>query len=110
MTLRKLVQQWEDNAQVQLTDESYSVKLTLKDAAKIAALHEMYPLRTEEQIITELVSAALRELEESLPYVQGKKIISTDEFGDPIYEDVGPTPIFGELTRKHLAELEKGDK
>ena len=32
-----------------------------------------------------------------MPYVPGKKVISTDEQGDPVYEDVGPTPRFMEL-------------
>jgi hypothetical protein len=33
-------------------------------------------------------------------------VISTDEQGDPVYEDAGPTPRFMELTRKHRKKLE----
>jgi len=33
-------------------------------------------------------------------------VISTDEQGDPLYEDVGPTPRFMELARKHRRRLE----
>ena len=40
-----------------------------------------------------------------MPYVAGKRVISTDEQGDPIYEDVGPTPRFMQLTREHRARL-----
>jgi hypothetical protein len=47
-----------------------------------------------------------------MPYVPGKKVISTDEQGDPVYEDAGPTPRFAELTRHYRkkleAELKKG--
>jgi hypothetical protein len=33
-------------------------------------------------------------------------VISTDEQGDPVYEDVGPTPRFMELARRHRRALE----
>lgn len=107
MTLRELLQNWESNASSMLTDKEYTVRLTKKDAAKIAALAEMYPARTQEQIITELLTAALNELESTLPYVQGEKISSFDELGDPIYEDVGPTSRFVQLVRKHLGESQQ---
>ncbi len=40
-----------------------------------------------------------------MPYVAGSKVISTDEQGDPVYEDVGLTPRFTELTRKFKKTL-----
>ncbi len=104
MTLRELLKNWERTSSAPLTQKEYSIRLTVKDAAKIAALAEMYPARTPEQILTELVGAALVELEQRLPYIQGEKISSLDELGDPIYEDVGPTSRFAELTRKHLGD------
>lgn len=103
MTIKELVGFWEDQAQGRLTEEKYSVNLTIEDAAKIDALKEMYPRRTKEQIVSELVSAALAELEQSFPYIAGNEIATIDEFGDPIYKDTGPTPAFLSLTRKHLA-------
>ncbi len=104
MSLRDLINSWEQNAGSALTEDEYSVRLTKKDAAKISALAEMYPGRTREQIITDLLSAALNELETNLPYVQGDKISSFDEMGDPIYEDVGPTSHFVRLVRKHYKD------
>jgi hypothetical protein len=41
-----------------------------------------------------------------MPYVAGQKVISTDEQGDPVYEDIGPTPRFIELARKYRKKLE----
>ena len=102
MTLRELLENWEKASSGPLTEREYSISLTLKDAARIAALAEMYPSRSAEQILTELVGAALNELEHRLPYIEGENITSLDELGDPIYEDVGPTSRFVELTRKHL--------
>lgn len=103
MTIKELVGFWEDQAQGKLTDETYQVNLTLEDAAKIEALSEMYPRRTKEQLVSELVSAALAELECSFPYIAGSEIATHDEFGDPVYKDTGRTPAFQSLTRKHLA-------
>lgn len=102
MTLRELLKNWEKTSSEPLTEREYSVRLTVKDAAKVAALAEMYPSRTSEQILAELVGAALVELEQRLPYIQGDRISTLDELGDPIYEDVGPTSRFVELTRKYL--------
>jgi hypothetical protein len=63
----------------------------------------MFPGRTPEQLTTELLSAALAELAAAMPYVAGQRVIATDEQGDPVYEDVGPTPRFMELVRAHRA-------
>ncbi|ACR13088.1 hypothetical protein [Teredinibacter turnerae] len=102
MTVKELVSNWLQQAQCKLTEETYQVNLTLEDAAKIDALAEMYPRRTKEQLVSELVSAALAELEISFPYVQGTRVISIDELGEPVYEDVGPTPQFLEKTKENL--------
>lgn len=101
-TLRELIENWEAKASTPLTESEFRVRLARKDAAKIAALADMYPGRTQEQIITELLGAALTELETTLPYIQGDRISAFDELGDPIYEDVGPTAQFAKLVRKHL--------
>lgn len=101
MYLKKLIGQWESCALGMLTKNTYSVHLSVEDAAKIDALAEMYPRRSKEQLISELVSAALGELEASFPYIQGAKVVATDEMGDAIYEDVGPTPLYLALTKKH---------
>jgi len=105
MRIKDLLQQWEESASATLTAREYCLRLPVDEAAKIAALAEMYPLRTEEQIITELVATALAEVEVALPYVQGPRIIAEDDQGDPIYEDIGPTPRFLILARKHAQRL-----
>ena len=104
MMLKELVTQWESTAQGVLTKDTYAVHLLVEDAAKLDALAEMYPKRTKEQLVSELLSAALGQLEASFPYVQGTKVVATDEMGDAIYEDVGPTPHFMALTKKYLQQ------
>ncbi|MNR30202.1 hypothetical protein D3C85_1476440 [compost metagenome] len=65
----------------------------------------MYPKRSVEELIGELVGAALEELEASFPYVKGSQVVATDEQGDPLYEDIGPTPRFLALSRRYLQQL-----
>ena len=106
MSFKDLLESWRVNAAQPRTATEYAVRLALDDAARLAALTDMFPGRTPEQLITDLLGAALQEIETSMPYIAGKKVISSDEQGDPIYEDVGLTPRFVELTRKHRKKLE----
>ena len=107
MKISTLAREWESNAKARLTHKEYALKLELEDAARIAALAEMYPKRQQEDIIRELISAALDELETSFPYVEGDKVVAEDELGDPLYEDVGPTPRFLNLSKKYISMLKQ---
>ena len=107
MKISDLVQHWETSSSGALTVREYRLRLPLRDAARIAALTEMYPIRSETEIISELLSAALDVLEQAMLYIPGSKVIAEDDQGDPIYEDVGPTPRFIALTEKRSQVLEK---
>ena len=107
MRIGDLVKEWENSAGGDLTAREYRIRLPLLDAAKISALTDMYPRRGETELISDLLSAALIELERAMPYIQGSKVISQDDQGDPIYEDIGPTSRFNALTKKYRLELEK---
>ena len=107
MKVRQLVEAWEESASEPLAQHTHTVRLSIHDAAKLAALSEMYPGRSEEALITDLLSAALDDLEAGFPYVEGKRVVAEDEHGDPIHEDTGSTPRFLELSRKHLARLQR---
>jgi hypothetical protein len=105
MSFKELLESWRETAAAPRTMSTFAVRLPLDEAAQLAALAEMFPGRTPGQLITELLGAALKELAAAMPYVAGKRVISTDEQGDPIYEDVGPTPRFMQLAREHRREL-----
>ncbi|WDY56950.1 pilin assembly protein [Pseudomonas sp. PSKL.D1] len=105
MKIRELTQHWEQNAAGRMSPTSHVLHLDLESEARLAALIEMYPKRKAEELLGELVAAALTELEASFPYVQGKRVVATDEEGDPLYEDIGPTPRFLALSRHHLHDL-----
>ena len=110
MKVQDLLALWESTAKGELTREQYSVRLTLQDAARIQALADLYPRRSIDEIITDLIAAALDDVESSLPYVRGETVVATDELGDPLYEDVGPTPKYLTLTQKHLDELTRAQE
>jgi hypothetical protein len=103
--MKELLERWQTDAAARVTSHTYPVHLQLDDAARIHALAELFPGRTREQIITDLVSAALDDLAAAMPYVAGSKVIQTDEQGDPVYEDAGLTPRFIALTRKYQKAL-----
>ncbi len=106
-TIKQLLQELERRAGGRLTTHTYHVQLPLEDAARLAALAEMYPRKTEVQLITELLSAALDEVEGNLPYLEGPRVVAEDDHGDPIYEDVGPNRRFQELLRHHHLRLQE---
>lgn len=107
MEIKNLVSEWVREASGELAQERYSIQLPLEDAAKIEALADMFPRRSREQLITDLLSVALDELVSHLPYEQGDRVIAHDEQGDPIYEDVGLTPRYLDLTRAHVEKLKQ---
>jgi hypothetical protein len=108
VSFKELLESWRVSAAAPRTARSYAVRLPVDEAAQLAALADMFPGRAPEQLITELLTAALKEVAAAMPYVAGERVISTDEQGDPVYEDVGPTPRFMELSRTHRRKLEAG--
>ncbi|MDK2777646.1 MAG: pilin assembly protein [Pseudomonadota bacterium] len=107
MKASELLNHWEKEFGEPLSETRYELPLNEKDAARVEALAEMFPGCSREQLLRDLVSAALSDLTSSFPYIAGDKVVAQDEDGYPVYEDVGPTPQFLKLTRKHLHSLQK---
>lgn len=91
------------------TAREYAVRLPLDDAARLHALAALFPGHSLEHIITDLMHAALGEIEAAMPYEPGPKVISRDDQGDPVYEDVGLTPRFEALTREFKKTLARAE-
>ncbi|MDX1513100.1 MAG: type 1 pili tip component [Gammaproteobacteria bacterium] len=106
MKVRDLIARWEEASAEPLTARRYCIRLPVQDAARVEALAELYPSRTLDDILRDLVGAALDEVEEAFPYRQGPKVISEDDRGDPIYEDAGPAVRFRELAAGFARDLE----
>lgn len=105
MKIRELLEAWQDDASDPLTVEQYCARLPIYDAARLEALAEMFPGRSSEQLMGDLLAAALDELEGGFPYRRGDRVVEHDELGDPIYEDIGLGPRFHKLTREHAVRL-----
>ena len=105
MKFKALLDHWRKRTQPVLTARDYPVRLTLDDAARLHALADLFPGNRIEDLITDLLHAALDEVAASIPYEPGPKVISHDDQGDPVYEDVGLTPQFIEQTRRHRKSL-----
>lgn len=102
MRIAELIQRWSKEGHARSDVRAYTVHLALRDAARVEALHVMYPGRSDSQLMADLIRAALDELEVAMPYVPGNRIIAEDDYGDPIYEDLGPTPRFYSLSHEIL--------
>ena len=110
MKFKPLLDRWKKTAAPAKSAKEYAVRLPLDDAARLQALAELFPGCSIEEIVTDLLGAGLDEIAAAMPYERGPKIISRDDHGDPVYEDVGLTPRFIELTRKFKKDLEMAAK
>lgn len=110
MHIKELTREWASTYHGKEPVFEMSLKLPLEVTARLMALTDMYPGRTQEQLVLDLLTAALDDLLETLPYQAGEKVIAADEFGDPIFEDIGLTPRFQELTRYYREKLQQQAK
>ena len=108
MKFKPLLDRWKRNAVPVRTAKEYPIRLELDDASRLHALAELFPGQPIESLIADLLRAGLDEIAAAMPYEAGPKIISRDDQGDPVYEDVGLTPRFAELTRKLKKSLQAG--
>lgn len=107
MKITDLIPRWGNQTRAALGGKPYRFQLPLRDAARIEALQVMYPDCSEEEIVSDLLRAALDELEVAMPYVPGSRIIAEDDQGDPIFEDLGPTPRFYTLSHEFLRKFSR---
>lgn len=106
MTFKSLLEAWAAEQEPARTSETYAIHLRTEDAARVHALADLFPGISYERVITDLLSAALEQVEAAIPYVPGDKVIREDDFGDPVYEDKGLTPQFLDLAKKYRKQLE----
>lgn len=110
---------WESPDNSRVTPKQFSFRLPIHVAAKIAALSEMYPQKSRTQIIADLLTTALDELEQNLPMALGdplsdeeehiEEMIAEHEHRDyvPIFNLGGPRAKFRYLSNQHYEEMEK---
>ena len=101
-----LVKVWSAPYNSRLTAKQHSFRLPVHVAAKLAALCDLYPNKTKTEIVGDLLSAALEEVIQNLPFVRGQKVSNHPDFGD-IFEVLGVAADFQRLANKHYKELER---
>ncbi len=106
MKMQHLLTRWQTFARPPEAQLSLHAEIGHHDAARLHALADMYSGGNVSAVLADLLHVALDELEEAFPYTHGKRQVGEDEFGDPLYEDIGPTPRFLALTQQHLKALE----
>ncbi len=105
MNVRELMYSWESNSQQNEGEEKYHIRLPRRDAARIEALASLYPGLNKHEVLAQLIEVSLDEVERQMPYKAGNKVVSVDEMGDPLYEDVGLTPRYLELRHQFAQGL-----
>lgn len=105
MKMQHLLTRWQTFARTPEDRLPLHAEIGHHDAARLYALADMYSGGNVNAVLADLLHVALDELEEAFPYTHGKCQIGEDEFGDPLYEDIGPTPRFLALTQQHLKAL-----
>lgn len=110
---------WSGPDNSRLVSKQFSFRLPVHIAAKIIALGELYPQKNRTQIVADLLTAALDDLETNLPQALGYKLPDQDQrlerkiadhLGEPFepaYTVGGARGRFRELANKHYKELEK---
>jgi hypothetical protein len=109
---------WASPDNTRLTPKQFSFRLPIHVAAKVAALCEMFPQKSRTQIIADLLTSALDELEQNLPEAAGNPISDEDEHNErmvadhlghdyaPLFHLGGPRGKFRQLANRHFYELE----
>ncbi len=98
---------WDTPDNSRLTAKQFSLRLPVHVSAKIAALCEMYPNKTRTQIIGDLLTSALEELEKSLPTKADFEPVERDPDGQLIFEDIGLRSRFRRLSNSYYQALEQ---
>lgn len=110
---------WASPDNSRLTSKQFSFRLPVHIAAKIAALCEIYPQKNRTQIVADLLSAALDDLEKNLPEELGHLGNEEEQYNDrmvaeasneehvPYYTLGGARGRFRNIANNHYEELEK---
>lgn len=119
MKTRHLHDVWVSPDNSRLTPKQFSFRLPVHIAAKIAALCEIYPQKNRTQIVADLLTAALDDLEKNLPIGLGsgiskeaerhERMVSEhlNEVYEPLFEIGGTRGRFRYEANRQYAKLEK---
>ena len=110
---------WDTPDNSRLITKQFSFRFPVHIGAKINALCEMYPQKNRTQIVADLLTAALDDLEKSLPQELGTPLDPEEQYNEQciaeqsgyifemLYDLGGPRGRFRNIANRHYIELEK---
>jgi serine phosphatase RsbU (regulator of sigma subunit) len=110
---------WSGPDNSRLTTKQFSFRFPVHIAAKIAALSDLYPQKNRTQIVADLLTAAIDDLEKNLPQALGYPLDEESQYDErriadhlgqeyePLYTLGGARGKFRGLANEHYQELEK---
>ncbi|MEH6651158.1 MAG: hypothetical protein V7707_14120 [Motiliproteus sp.] len=90
--ISQMLKAWEQHMVKHCPQIDYEVAVQRDDVIKLETLAELYQLPLND-IIANLITAAIKETEQKMPYIQGRTVIRVEE-NDPVFEDIGRTPRY----------------
>jgi hypothetical protein len=96
---------WSAPDNSRLTAKQYSFRLPVHVAAQLAALGELFPTKTKTDLVGDLLTAALKEVEANLPVGDGDSFEMPD--GTTVQEGQGLRRRFWDLANAHYQALER---
>lgn len=106
---------WAGPDNTRLTKQQFSFRLPVHVAAKLAALCDLYPTKNRTQIVADLLTAAIDDLEQHLPQGAGEAIDKADTWfaeqigcavGETIYKLGGPRGQFRDAANAYYRDME----
>lgn len=107
MEAKHLAELWGAPDNSRLTAKQQSFRLPVHVAAKLAALSDLYPGKTKTQIVGDLLSVALDQMEEGLKYYPSSRFVERDEDGREIVYAEGPRVKYRNTANKYYMEFER---
>jgi hypothetical protein len=107
MKARDLHKLWSAPDSARLTPQPLALRLPLHVAARVQALCDIYPHKSQTEIIADLLAAALAEVEQSFPPIKGALLGQDEASGGMRYEDVGPSAKYRRLANDYYLAMEK---
>lgn len=91
-SVNTLLTNWQHNAETKNEKLKCECYISQHDDIRIQAFAKTFN-HSQEAILEDIIHTALDELERSIPYIPGSKVIRVED-GDPVYEDIGLMPHY----------------
>lgn len=106
MRASDLVTVWSAADNSRLTAKQFLYRLPVHVAAKLAARAKKYPTKSRTQLVGDLLSAAIADVEKAFPSVSGRSIAHDPDTHEEMFEEIGPFARYQYLAENFYREME----